>query len=85
MGQQSSFHAPDGGAGFLGWRKRRGETEIVFDDGVTRRMVWRVSGGGASEARISDALREAVNSRRIVPALHEELKKRAIAIEKIAG
>jgi hypothetical protein len=24
----------------------RGETEIVYDDGVTRRMVWRVAGEG---------------------------------------
>ena len=39
MGQQSSFHAPHGGADFLGWRKRKGETEIVYDDGVARRMV----------------------------------------------
>ncbi len=85
MGHQSSFHAPHGGADFLGWRKRRGETEIVYDDGVARRMVWRVAGEDASEARISDALRVAVGSPRIVPTLYDELKKRAIAIEKIAG
>lgn len=85
MGQQSSFHAPHGGADFLGWRKRRGETEIVYDDGVARRMVWRVAGEDASEARISEALRVAVGSTRILPALYVELKKRAIAIEKIAG
>lgn len=85
MGHQSSFHAPHGGADFLGWRKRRGETEIVYDDGVARRMVWRVAGEDTSEARISDALRVAVGSARIVPTLYDELKKRAIAIEKIAG
>ena len=85
MGHQTFFHAPHGGADFLGWRKRAGATEIVYDDGVTRRMVWRVAGPKADEARISDALRVAVGSHRIVPTLYDELKKRAIAIEKIAG
>jgi hypothetical protein len=47
-------------------------------------MVWRVA-GQANEARLNDALRAAVRSLRIVPALHDELKKRAIAIERIAG
>lgn len=86
MGQQSSFHAPHGGADFLGWRKRKGETEIVYDDGVARRMVWRVAQGGTvAEARLSEALQVAVGSHRILPALYDELKKRAIAIERIAG
>jgi hypothetical protein len=85
MGHQTFFHAPHGGADFLGWRKRAGATEIVYDDGVTRRMVWRVAGPKAYEERISDALRVAVGSHRIVPTLYDELKKRAIAIEKIAG
>ena len=61
MGIQSTFHAPHGGADFLGIRRsRNGATEIVYDDGVARRMVWRVASGSASEARISDALRVAV-------------------------
>ncbi len=85
MGHQASFHAPHGGADFLGWRKRAGETEIVYDDGVTRRMIWRVASDTPSEARISDALRVAVGAHRIIPTLYDELKKRAIAIEKIAG
>lgn len=85
MGHQTTFHAPNGGADFLGWRKRAGETEIVYDDGVTRRMVFRVSTSDTSEARISEALRVAVGARRIIPTLYDELKKRAIAIEKIAG
>ena len=86
MGQQSVFHAPHGGADFLGWRKTRsGITEIVYDDGVTRRMIWRVATNDPSEARISDALRVAVGSLRVVPTLYDELKKRAIAIERIAG
>jgi hypothetical protein len=86
MGLQSTFHAPHGGADFLGWRKtRKGVTEIVYDDGVARRMVWRVAGDDPSEARIADALRVAVGSIRVVPTLYDELKKRAIAIERVAG
>ncbi len=86
MGQQATFHAPHGGADFLGWRKARsGATEIVYDDGVTRRMIWRVAGGSPNELRLSDALRVAVGSVRVVPTLYDELKKRAIAIERIAG
>ena len=86
MGQQTTFHAPFGGADFLGWRKTRaGGTEIVYDDGVARRMVWRVASDAPSEARISEALRVAVGSLRVVPTLYDELKKRAIAIERIAG
>ena len=86
MGHQLSFHAPYGGADFLGIRKTRaGATEIVYDDGVTRRMVWRVATPGQSEERISDALRVAVGSLRVVPTLYDELKKRAISIERIAG
>lgn len=86
MGLQSTFHAPHGGANFLGWRKTRaGVTEIVYDDGVARRMVWRVASQDPSEARISDALRVAVSSIRVIPTLYDELKKRAIAIERVAG
>lgn len=86
MGLQTNFHAPHGGADFLGWRKTHaGTTEIIYDDGVARRMVWRVAGDSPSEARIADALRRAVGSLRVVPSLHEELKKRAIAVERIFG
>jgi hypothetical protein len=84
MGLQTTFHAPHGGADFLGWRKARsGATEIVYDDGVTRRMVWRVANAVPDEARIVDALRVAVSSLRVVPTLFDELKKRAIAIERV--
>lgn len=86
MGHQASFHAPHGGADFLGLRTTRlGTTEIVYDDGVARRMVWRVDAADGMEGRISDALRVAVGSLRVVPALYDEMKKRAIAIERIAG
>ena len=85
MGLQSTFHAPHGGADFLGWRKSRsGETEIVYDDGVARRIVWRVAEQG-SEERIVDALRVAVSALRVVPTLYDELKKRAIAIERVGN
>lgn len=83
MGLQTTFHAPHGGADFLGWRKTRtGSTEIVYEDGGARRMVWRVDQDGAEE-QIVDALRAAVCALRVVPTLHDELKKRAIAIERV--
>lgn len=86
MGQQAAFHAPHGGADFLAMRKgRTGRTEIVYDDGVSRRMVWRVENGTVNEARLVEALRLAVGSLRVVPALYNELKKRAIAVEQVMG
>jgi hypothetical protein len=85
MGQQAFFHAPHGGADFLGIRKSRtGGTEIVYDDGVARRMVWRVE-GQAADGKLTDALRVAVGSLRVIPTLYDELKKRAIQIERIPG
>ena len=84
MGLQTSFHAPHGGADFLGLRKTRaGGTEIVYDDGVARRMVWRVADQTGSDAGVAEALRVAVCALRVVPTLYEELKKRAIAIERM--
>lgn len=86
MGHQAAFHAPHGGADFLALRKgRTGATEIVYDDGVARRIIWRVDASEVSEARISDALRVAVGALRVVPALYNELKKRAISVERVAG
>lgn len=83
MGIQTGFHAPNG-AQFLGYRKARsGATEVVYDDGVSRRMVWQVD--GADEARLSDALSHAVGALRIVPALMTELRKRAIQVERVIG
>lgn len=83
MGLQTTFHAPNGSADFLGWRKARdGATEIVYDNGADRRMVWRVA-DATTEARIVDALRVSVSSLRVLPALYDELKKRAIAIEQV--
>jgi hypothetical protein len=78
------FHAPCGGTVFLGFRKTRaGATEIVYDDGVARRMVWRVAQDAADEGRLSEALSRAVGQPRVIPALYAELKKRAIVVEAV--
>lgn len=85
MAHYETFHSSRGGYDFLGLRHARaGGMEIVYDDGVARRLVWRVSTPGADIRRIGDALRAAVDHLRVVPALHAELKKRAIAIESVA-
>lgn len=85
MKSQIAFHGMGGNANFLGLRHDpRGGVEIVFDDGVTRRMVWRVASREVNEQRLGDALRVAVNQVRVLPALYAELKKRAIAIEAVA-
>ncbi|MFV0491623.1 MAG: hypothetical protein ACK5M4_07380 [Pseudorhodobacter sp.] len=84
MGYQTSFHAPDGGANFLGYRKTRaGATEVVFDDGVSRRLVWRVTADRFDENELSEALSQAVGALRIVPALIAELNKRALSVERV--
>lgn len=84
MATLSTFHSSCGGFDFLGIRKgRSGGFEIVYDDGVTRRLVWRVQ-GKAGEAQLGDALQNAVNKPRVLPAMYSELKKRSIAIEAVA-
>ena len=84
MGYQTGFHAPNGGAQFLGFRKtRQGRTEVVYDDGVSRRMVWRVAEGALDEDGLADALSEAVGALRVVPALMTELRRRAIPVERV--
>jgi hypothetical protein len=86
MGYQTGFHAPHGGADFLGFRKTRsGSTEIVYDDGVSRRMVWRVASQQVNEAHLSEALRHAVSALRVVPAMIAEVGKRAIALERVSN
>jgi hypothetical protein len=85
MGYHTGFHAPNG-ADYLGFRKgRNGTTEVVYDDGVSRRMVWRIAETGVDEVRLADALSHAVGQLRVVPALMTELKKRAIAVERVGG
>jgi len=83
MGHSASFHAPDGGV-FLGLRQGRGgATEIVYDDGVARRLIWRVSSSVTRAEEVGEALRVAVANLRVVPTLYSELKKRSIAIEAV--
>lgn len=83
MGLQTTFHAPGAGADFLGMRKSRaGLTEIVYDDGGSQRLIWRVS-QDARDQVISDALQAAVGAERVLASLYDELKKRAISFERI--
>jgi hypothetical protein len=84
MGTQATFHAPGNGTDFLGWRvSRSGSTEIVYEDGAAHRMVWRVCSGRRDEVGLSEALELAVRANRVVPTLMEELKKRAINVERL--
>ncbi len=84
MGNQTTFHAPGTGADFLGWRvSRTGNTEIVYESGLAQRIVWRVSSGPSDEESLSEALQVAVRSHRVVPTLIDELKKRAIDVERM--
>lgn len=84
MGTQTTFHAPGNGADFLGLRvSRAGSTEIVYEDGAAHRMVWRVCSGLGDEVALSEALELAVCSGRVVPTLIDELKKRAIDVERL--
>ncbi|MDX5356449.1 MAG: hypothetical protein LPJ93_00610 [Rhodobacterales bacterium] len=85
MAASFSYHSARGASDFLGLRRsRRGQTEIVYDDGVACRMVWRVVSDVPDEAPLREALESAVAEMRVLPALYAELKRRAIAIEAIA-
>lgn len=84
MKKDSGFHSSIGTNSFLGLRSRNaGVIEIVYDDGAAGRMVWRVNSPSATEARIGEALRLAVDQARVLPALYTELKKRSISIEMV--
>ncbi len=84
MGTQTTFHAPGNGTDFLGWRvSRAGTTEIVYEDGAAHRMVWRVCSNADDEVGMAEAMQLAVRANRVVPTLMDELKKRAIAIERL--
>lgn len=80
-----SYHSSCGGFDFLGLRKgSSGAFEIVYDDGVARRLIWRVR-TQAADHTIGEVLRYAVDQTRVLPALLSELKRRSIAIEAIAA
>ena len=82
---QSVFHGQTGGLDFLGIRKgRRGGVEIVYDDGVRRRQVWRVV-GEFREKDLSRALARAARQVRVLPALYNELRQRSIAVEAVVA
>ena len=84
MGTQHTFHAPGKGADFLGWRiSRAGLTEIVYEDGLAQRIVFRVRSGACGEDAMAEVLQTAVSANRVVPALMDELKKRAIEVERL--
>ena len=85
MGTQTTFHAPGRGSDFLGWRiSRAGNTEIVYEDGAAHRMIWRVASTDPDASSMAEAMQIAVLADRVVPTLIDELKKRAIAVERIA-
>ncbi len=86
MGQEHCFHAPGAGTDFLGWRvNRKGKTEVIYDDGLSRRLVWHAEFVGDAGSRLDDALASVVSSGhdRMIPTLFEELKKRSIALAPI--
>ena len=73
---------------------RRGEVEVVYDSGsceggIADRRVWRVvtDGQGAGslstreEQALSEGLRIAAGAPRVLIALHDEMKKRALLLE----
>jgi hypothetical protein len=85
MSLSAAFHGPAGRGDFLGLRQRPlGRVEIVYDDGVAKRMVWRVMQDNSDPAILRSVLSSAVRESRVVPALISELRKRAIQIEMIA-
>jgi hypothetical protein len=80
-----SYHSSLGGFDFLGLRKSpTGAVEIVYDDGVKRRMVWRVQ-SKVRDGLIDEALSRAVNQPRVLAAMYSELKRRSIAIEAVSA
>lgn len=81
---RSVMRSVDQGFDFIGKRLRHGDVEIVYDDGVARRMVWRVT-GRVPEAEVDEAIAHAARELRVLPALYAELRKRRIGIKVIAG
>ena len=84
MTASHSFHSARGGTDFLGLRRgRRGHAEIVYDNGLAPRQVWRVLGELADESPLREALQRAIEEVRVLPALFAELNERAIAVERL--
>ena len=77
------FHASGNRNDFLGIRtSRRGDTEIVYDNGAQTRLVWRVP-GPLQEQPLAEALETASTDPQILPALMSELAKRDIRFEPV--
>ncbi len=86
MGQEHCFHAPGAGADFLGWRvTRAGKTEVIYDDGHAKRLIWRAEFTGDAQERLDAALASAVAAGRdkLIPTLFDELKKRSIGLAQL--
>lgn len=84
MAPLAALHSPHGAGDFLGLRRtRNGGLEIVYDDGVAKRLVWKVA-VGTDPRPLGEALRAALDANRVVPALYSELKKRGVGIEAVA-
>ena len=84
MPVRMSYHSSLGGFDFLGLRKSpTGAVEIVYDDGVKRRMIWRVQ-SKVRDSLIDEALSRAVNQPQVLAAMYSELKRRSISIEAVA-
>ncbi len=82
MGSGRVFHAPKGGNSFLGYRRTRmGRTEVIYDDGLNHRTVWRLDPGPVDEVGLADALERAVGAPWVLSALMAELKKHAISLD----
>ncbi|HEY0275855.1 MAG TPA: hypothetical protein VGC31_07265 [Paenirhodobacter sp.] len=81
---RTGYRTSGGGFDLLGVRKRQGAVEIVYDDGVVQRRVWRVS-GFQTEGQLDEALTRAAREVRVLPALFAELRKRAITIEIVTS
>ncbi|HEY0213226.1 MAG TPA: hypothetical protein VGC40_06530 [Paenirhodobacter sp.] len=80
----TGYRTSGGGFDLLGLRRRDGAVEIVYDDGVIQRKIWRVS-GFTTEGQLDEALTRAAREVRVLPALYAELRKRAITIEMVSG
>ncbi|MEZ5884135.1 MAG: hypothetical protein R3D53_09840 [Paracoccaceae bacterium] len=78
-----TIHIPRALGGFDLWPAQGapGRVEIIYDDGVARRMVWRVC-GAVNESQLGDALARAVRNARDSRALRraEETLDRGQAV-----
>ena len=85
MATPTTYHGAAGRPDFLGLRRStRGQTEIVYDAGATRRMVLRLTDAQTDDRALSEAMRHAIAQPHVFPALLAALRARAIAVEVVA-